>query len=116
MVQRTPVLVVGAGVAGAVLALVLARHRVPTIVIERSTHDPRDPDLLPVGRHGQELLLRLGLSGPGLSGPGLSRLGRPGPMSPDRPAEIAWCRAFGRPPVIVSQRAGRLVSVAELGA
>jgi len=62
MGMRTPVLVVGAGVSGAVLALELARHGVPSLVAERTLIPPRPVGLDLVESGGMQMLRRLGLS------------------------------------------------------
>jgi 2-polyprenyl-6-methoxyphenol hydroxylase-like FAD-dependent oxidoreductase len=92
-VLRTPVLVVGAGVAGCVLALELAHHGVASIVVERAPGPPAHPDLNLVGARSMELLRRLGLTA------GIRRRG----VDPDSPADLVWSRGFDEPPVLVSQ-------------
>ena len=92
-VLRTPVLVVGAGVAGSVLALELAYHGVPSIVVERASRPPRHPDLNLVTGRSMELLRRLGLT---------SDMRKDG-LDPDSPADVIWSRGLNQPPVLVSQ-------------
>jgi 2-polyprenyl-6-methoxyphenol hydroxylase-like FAD-dependent oxidoreductase len=89
---RTPVLVVGAGVAGCVLALELAHHGVPSTVVERASRPPRHRDLNLVSGRGMELLRRLGLA---------AAL-RADAVDPDRSADIAWTRSIGEDPVLVT--------------
>jgi 2-polyprenyl-6-methoxyphenol hydroxylase-like FAD-dependent oxidoreductase len=91
--RRTPVLVVGAGVAGSVLALELAHHGVPSIVVERAARPPRHLDLNLVTGRGMELLRRLGLA---------DRIREHG-VDPDSPSEVIWSRGLDQPPVLVSQ-------------
>ena len=92
-VLRTPVLVVGAGVAGSVLALELAHHQVPSIVVERASRPPRHPDLNLVNGRSMELLRRLGLT---------AEIRKHG-LDPDSPTEFIWSRALDQPPVLVTQ-------------
>jgi 2-polyprenyl-6-methoxyphenol hydroxylase-like FAD-dependent oxidoreductase len=90
-VHRTPVLIAGAGVAGALTALELARHGVPSLVVERARNRSRHPDLLLISGRSVELLRRLGLAD----------LVRAGGLAPDRTADIVWGPALDRPPVLV---------------
>jgi 2-polyprenyl-6-methoxyphenol hydroxylase-like FAD-dependent oxidoreductase len=92
-VLRASVLVVGAGVAGSVLALELARHHVPSIVVERASRPPSHPDLNLIRSRGMELLRRLGLT---------KELRRHG-LGPDCPADVIWSPRLDQPPVLVSQ-------------
>ena len=92
-VLRTPVLVVGAGVAGSVLALELAHHDVPSIVVERASRPQRDPELSLVPGRSMELLRRLGLA---------TEIRKHG-IDPDFPADVIWSRRLDQPPVLVSQ-------------
>ncbi len=89
---RTPVLVVGAGPAGCVLALELAHHGVPSMVVERTSRPPRHPELNLVSGRGMELLRRLGLA---------ERLRAVG-IDPDSPPSVVWSRAIDQPPVLVT--------------
>src|SRR5439155_15999344 len=61
---NTPVLVVGAGPVGAVLALELARHNVPSMVVERSPAASAHPKMDYLSGRSMELLRRLGLAKP----------------------------------------------------
>ncbi|MBU2665132.1 FAD-dependent monooxygenase [Actinoplanes bogorensis] len=89
---RTPVLVVGAGLAGCVLALELAHHGVRSVVLERSARPPRHPELNLVTGRGMELLRRLGLAD----------AVRAEGADPDSPAAVVWSRALGETPVLVT--------------
>src|SRR4051794_35116620 len=59
-----PVVVVGAGPVGSVLALELARHGVGSVLLERSTGPSRHPKMDYVSGRSMELLRRLGLAEP----------------------------------------------------
>ncbi|GAA4588542.1 hypothetical protein GCM10023107_09740 [Actinoplanes octamycinicus] len=87
--SRTPVLVVGAGPTGAVLALELARHGVPSLVVERASRPPRHPELNVVGGHTLDLLRRLGVA---------ERITAAG-LDPDGHDTTVWSRSIGRRPV-----------------
>lgn len=99
-VFRTPVLVVGAGVTGCLLALELAHHGVSTVVLERSSRPPRHPDLTLVDGRSVELLRRLGLA---------ERV-RAAAVDPSCPVEMLWSRRLDQAPVHISN----LPSPAEL--
>ncbi|GAA4719964.1 FAD-dependent monooxygenase [Phytohabitans rumicis] len=88
----TPVLVVGAGAVGALLALELARHQVPSVVIERSVAPAAYPkmDCYLSGR-SMELLRRLGLAG----------AIREGGVDPEHSTDLLWAQDLGQPPVLV---------------
>ncbi|GAB2606790.1 putative monooxygenase [Paractinoplanes abujensis] len=90
--SHTPVLVVGAGLAGCVLALELAHHGVASIVVERSSRPPRHPEPNLVTGRGMELLRRLGLA------ESVRAVG----ADPDTPARVVWSRAIGEEPVLVN--------------
>jgi len=90
-VLRTPVLIAGAGVAGALTALELAHHGVPSLVVERARKRSRHPDLLLISGRSVELLRRLGLAD----------VVRAGGLAPDSAAHIVWGPALDRPPVRV---------------
>ncbi|MGK5685118.1 FAD-dependent monooxygenase [Actinoplanes sp. URMC 104] len=89
---RTPVLVVGAGPAGCVLALELAHHGVRSTVVERALRPPADPGLTLVSGRGMELLRRLGLA---------ERI-RCEAVDPDSPSAVVWSQAVGEPPVLIT--------------
>ncbi|WP_430784680.1 FAD-dependent monooxygenase [Actinoplanes sp. G11-F43] len=98
-----PVLVVGAGPTGAVLALELARHGVPSLVVERSSRPPRHsgPDL--IGGTAAGILERLGVAGRVLAG-GVDAGAR---------GRVEWSRAVGGPPVVTmpSPLAGQVTGI-----
>jgi 2-polyprenyl-6-methoxyphenol hydroxylase-like FAD-dependent oxidoreductase len=85
----TPVIIVGAGPVGSVLALELARHEVPCTVFERSTGPSRHPKMDYVNGRTMELLRRLGvadeLRAAGVSGAHASN--------------FVWSRDFAEPPI-----------------
>ncbi|WP_330186387.1 FAD-dependent monooxygenase [Dactylosporangium sp. AC04546] len=89
---RTEVLVVGAGVVGAVLALELAHHGVGCVVVERSLTEPKHPDLDLLTGRSMELLRRLGLAAE------VRELG----VDPDSPSDYEWRQGLDQPPVLVS--------------
>lgn len=62
LVERTPVVVVGAGPVGMVTALELAHHGVPSILVDQHLHTTTHPKLDIVNTRGMELLDRLGLA------------------------------------------------------
>jgi 2-polyprenyl-6-methoxyphenol hydroxylase-like FAD-dependent oxidoreductase len=99
-VFRTPVLIVGAGLTGCLLALELAHHRVSTVVLERAARPPRHPDLTLVDGRSVELLRRLGLA---------DRV-RAAAVDPSCPVEVLWSRRLDQAPVHISN----LPSPAEL--
>jgi 2-polyprenyl-6-methoxyphenol hydroxylase-like FAD-dependent oxidoreductase len=90
----TQVLVVGAGPAGAVLALELAHHGVGCLVVERAVTPPRHPGLDRLSGRSMELLRRLGLA----------ELIRKYGVDPDEPADVEWRARLDQPPVLVSRR------------
>ena len=92
-VLRTPVLVVGAGTVGSVLALELAHHDVPSIVVDRAYAPRRDPELNLVDGRSMELLRRLGLAA------AIRRYG----IDPDCATDMVWSQGLDQPPVLVSQ-------------
>lgn len=87
----TPVLVVGAGPVGAVLALELARHGVRSMLIDRSTTASPHPKMDYLNGRSMELLRRLGLSAE------IRAAGVP----PDHSFNFIWSRAFDEPPIAV---------------
>jgi 2-polyprenyl-6-methoxyphenol hydroxylase-like FAD-dependent oxidoreductase len=87
----TPVLVVGAGPSGAVLALELARHNVPSMVVERSTAASTEPKLDCLSGRSMELLRRLDLAG----------ALRAGGIGGERPIEVLWAGRYDEPPIAV---------------
>jgi 2-polyprenyl-6-methoxyphenol hydroxylase-like FAD-dependent oxidoreductase len=87
----TPVLIVGAGPVGAVIALELARNKVPCMVVERSPVPSTDPRTYYLNSRSMELLRRLGLA---------TAIRRHG-VSPDHSTDFLWTRSFRDPPVLV---------------
>jgi 2-polyprenyl-6-methoxyphenol hydroxylase-like FAD-dependent oxidoreductase len=87
----TPVLVVGAGPVGSVLALELARHDVPTMVIERSLRPSLHPKMDYLTGRSMELLRRLGLA---------EQIRARG-VGPEHSTDFLWTQGFDRPPVLV---------------
>ncbi len=96
----TPVLVAGAGPVGSVLALELARHGTPSIVLEKSVRPPRFPKMDYVNGRSMELLDRLGVS---------AEIRSRG-VAADQPASFIFSRSAAEPPVTV----WRYPSVAEV--
>lgn len=87
----TPVLVVGAGPVGCVLALELAAHGIPSILLERSLTPSRHPKMDYVNGRSMELLRRLDLSGDL----------RAGGVSPEHSFNFIWASSFNEPPITV---------------
>lgn len=87
----TPVLVVGAGPVGSVLALELARHGTPSIVLERSASPPKFPKMDYVNGRSMELLDRLGLC---------EEIRSRGVAS-DQPANFVFTRDAAEPPITI---------------
>lgn len=96
----TPVLVVGAGPVGSVLALELARHGIPSIVLERTAGPPKFPKMDYVNGRSMELLDRLGLCGE------IRARG----VAADQPANFVFIREAAEPPITI----WRYPSVAEV--
>ncbi|MFD1372004.1 FAD-dependent monooxygenase [Actinoplanes sichuanensis] len=90
---RIAVLVVGAGLTGCVLALELAHHGIPSMVVERAARIPRQPELNLVSGRSMELLRRLGLA---------ERIREHG-TDPDSRAAVVWSRSIDEPPVLVTE-------------
>jgi 2-polyprenyl-6-methoxyphenol hydroxylase-like FAD-dependent oxidoreductase len=88
---KTPVLVVGAGPVGAVLALELARRNIPCLLVERTTEPSQHPKMDYVNSRSMELLRRIGLSGE------IRTRG----IDASFPADFLWTRGFQEPPVAV---------------
>ncbi|MFY1637657.1 FAD-dependent monooxygenase [Solwaraspora sp. WMMB335] len=91
---RTRVLVVGAGVVGATLALELAHHKIPCMVVERAVRGLRTPTLEVLGSRSMELLRRLGLA---------DRI-RQREVDPSRPCRVEWTEDLDHPPVYLTRR------------
>ena len=87
----TPVLIVGAGPVGAVLALELARNRVPCTVVERLSSPPAHPRTYYLNSRSMELLRRLGMVAP------IRSQG----ADPDASTDYLWTQSFSDPPVLV---------------
>jgi 2-polyprenyl-6-methoxyphenol hydroxylase-like FAD-dependent oxidoreductase len=87
---RTPVLVVGAGPVGAVLALELAHHKVPCIVVERGTAPSTHPKMDYLNGRSMELLRRLGLA---------DQIRNEG-IDADRTSDFLWTRGLDEEPVL----------------
>jgi 2-polyprenyl-6-methoxyphenol hydroxylase-like FAD-dependent oxidoreductase len=83
------VAVVGAGPVGAVVALELARHGIPSIVLERSRAASTHPKMDYLNARSMELLRRLGLA---------EQLRRRG-VPEDQPLTFLWSTGFADPPV-----------------
>jgi 2-polyprenyl-6-methoxyphenol hydroxylase-like FAD-dependent oxidoreductase len=90
-IADTPVLVVGAGPVGSVLALELARHGIPSIVLERSAGPPRFPKMDYVNGRSMELLDRLGLC---------EEIRARG-VAADQPANFVFIRDAAEPPITI---------------
>jgi 2-polyprenyl-6-methoxyphenol hydroxylase-like FAD-dependent oxidoreductase len=88
------VLIVGAGPVGAVLALELARHGVPSIVIERSLRPSPHPKMDYINGRSMELLRRLDLVD----------VVRERGIDPNHSMDFLWTRGFDEPPVLVWHR------------
>jgi 2-polyprenyl-6-methoxyphenol hydroxylase-like FAD-dependent oxidoreductase len=90
----TQVLVVGAGIAGTVLALELAHHGVSCVVVERSTEPSSSPRVHVIDGRSMELLRRLGLS------PSI----RERAADPDDATELRFTHALDQPPILIWQQ------------
>lgn len=97
---QTPVLVVGAGPVGAVLALELARHDVECVLIDRSPNPSPHPKMDYINGRSMELLQRLGVADE------IRRRGVPA----EHPFNFIWSRDFDEEPIAVWEYA----SVSEL--
>ena len=87
----TSVLVVGAGPVGAVLALELAHHGVPSILIDRADGPSTHPKMDYLNGRSMELLRRLGLTD------AIRARG----IDPGYSADFLWSAGFDQPPVHV---------------
>jgi 2-polyprenyl-6-methoxyphenol hydroxylase-like FAD-dependent oxidoreductase len=87
--RHRPVLVVGAGPVGATLALELARHGVPSTLIDRSPTAARHPKMDFVNARSMELFRRLGLCDE------IRQLG----VAPNAPFRFLWTRSLDEQPV-----------------
>jgi 2-polyprenyl-6-methoxyphenol hydroxylase-like FAD-dependent oxidoreductase len=86
-----PVLVVGAGLVGSILALELARNGVPCTVVDRSTSPTPHPRTDYLNARTMELLRRLGISG----------VIREHGAGPDCSTDVAWTRSLCDQPILV---------------
>lgn len=86
---QTPVVVVGAGPVGSVLALELARHGVGCVLVERSSTASRHPKMDYVSGRSMELLRRLGLA----------EAVRDRAIGPEHRANFLWLRGYDEPPI-----------------
>jgi 2-polyprenyl-6-methoxyphenol hydroxylase-like FAD-dependent oxidoreductase len=89
--QTTPVLIVGGGPAGTILALELAHHNVSSVLVERSPQPSPHPKMDYADGRSMELLRRLGLADPV----------RAAGIDPDYSMDVLWTRGFDEPPVLV---------------
>ncbi|GGD54488.1 FAD-dependent monooxygenase [Croceicoccus pelagius] len=80
MNTKNPVLIVGAGPVGMVLALTLARHDVPSIVVERNLNTTRHPKMDLTNGRSMEIFRSLGIVDE------LRAVGVPS----DQPLDIVW--------------------------
>jgi 2-polyprenyl-6-methoxyphenol hydroxylase-like FAD-dependent oxidoreductase len=90
-VDRTSVLVVGAGPAGMVAALELAQHGVACILIEQAWHATHHPKMDVVNTRSMELLDRLGLAEPI----------RAAGVAADHPSDVIWSTGLAGQPITV---------------
>ncbi|HEX3591378.1 MAG TPA: FAD-dependent monooxygenase [Pseudonocardiaceae bacterium] len=97
---ETPVLVVGAGPVGAVLALELARHGVSSVLLDRSMTASQHPKMDYLNGRSMELLRRLDLA---------DEIRSAG-VAPEHSFNFIWSRDFDEPPIAVWEYA----SVAQL--
>jgi 2-polyprenyl-6-methoxyphenol hydroxylase-like FAD-dependent oxidoreductase len=89
--SEAAVLIVGAGPVGSILALELARHGVPSVLVERSVRPSLHPKMDFINGRSMELLRRLGLAEE------IRRLG----VGPQYSTDFLWTCGFDRPPVMV---------------
>lgn len=89
--DEAPVLVAGAGPAGAILSLELARHGVRSIVADRAAAPPLFPKMDYINARSMELLRRLGLA---------DRI-REGAVPAEFDADFVFLTALDEPPVAV---------------
>jgi len=97
--DRTSVLVVGAGPVGMVAALELAQHGVACILVEQAWHTTHHPKMDVVNTRSMELLDRLGLAEPI----------RAAGVGSQHPSDVIWSTGLAGRPITVWQ----LPSVAE---
>lgn len=97
--DRTPVLVVGAGPVGMVAALECAQHGVRCVLVDSSTETTGHPKLDVVNARSMELLDRLGLAGEI----------RAAGVAAEHPSDVIWSTGLAGEPITV----WRLPSVTE---
>src|SRR5262249_57145738 len=85
------VFMVGAGRVGAVIALELERHNVPSMVVERSVRPSPHPKMDYVNGRSMELIRRLGLTA------AIRERG----VEPHYATNFLWTLGFDQPPVLV---------------
>ncbi|MEV6523429.1 FAD-dependent monooxygenase [Longispora sp. NPDC051575] len=90
-----PVLIVGAGPVGSVLALELAHHGVPSMVIDRAVGPSKHPKMDYINGRSMELLHRLGVADEV----------RAGGIGPEHNANFVWTRGFDQPTVATWEHA-----------
>lgn len=88
---QVPVLVVGAGPVGAVLALTLARHGVATVLLDSHAVVSRHPKMDYLNSHSMQVLSRIGVS---------AEIRAKG-VAPQHPFNFIWSRDFDEPPIAV---------------
>lgn len=88
---ETPVLIVGAGPVGALLAMELAHHGVPSVVVDRSRTASRHPKMDFVNGRSMEHYRRLGLA----------EVLRAHGVPSDHLFNFQWIESLDRPPVSV---------------
>ena len=92
--DRTPVLVVGAGPVGMVTALELAEHGVGCILVEQAEHTTNHPKMDVVNTRSMELLDRLGLAEPI----------RAAGVAAEHPSDVIWSTGLAGQPITVWQQ------------
>ena len=103
---RTPVLVIGAGPVGAVLALELARQHTPVLVLDAARSASAHPKMDYLNARSMQLLSRLGVA---------EQIRADG-VAPQHPFNFIWSRDFNEPPIAVwdyasvSELTGRIAS------
>jgi len=86
------VLVVGAGAVGSVVALELAHHGVPSVVLDRAVTPPQTTGVDYLDSRSMELLRRLGLT---------AAIRAQG-VADGAPTEVEWSQDLDEPPVLIS--------------
>jgi 2-polyprenyl-6-methoxyphenol hydroxylase-like FAD-dependent oxidoreductase len=88
---QTPVLVVGAGPVGAVLALELARHGVSVLLLDSHAVVSKHPKMDYLNARSMQLLARIGVA---------AEIRAKG-VAPQHPFNFIWSRNFNEPPIAV---------------